>query len=115
MPAGLHHRAAPAAAAPRPRRASQACDISNIITRSGDGTKGWPEQAPFDRIIVTAAAADVPPALAEQLAAGGVMVVPIDYGRGESHLLRVRRGAEGLDTEDLGEIRFVPLIAGRGS
>lgn len=88
--------------------------LTNITTKSGDGTLGWPEQAPFERIIVTAAAADVPPVLAEQLAPGGVMVVPVDYGRGESRLLRVRRSADGLDTEDLGEIRFVPLIAARG-
>lgn len=94
--------------------ALKSLNISNVSTRSGDGTLGWPEQAPFERIIVTAAAADVPPVLAEQLAIGGVMVVPIDHGRGESHLLRVRRHADGLDTEDLGEIRFVPLIAQRG-
>ncbi|MGZ8996995.1 MAG: protein-L-isoaspartate(D-aspartate) O-methyltransferase, partial [Rhodospirillales bacterium] len=94
--------------------ALKSLNISNVSTRSGDGTLGWPEQAPFERIIVTAAAADVPPVLAEQLAVDGVMVVPIDHGRGESHLLRVHRHADGLDTEDLGEIRFVPLIAARG-
>lgn len=88
--------------------------ITNVTTRSGDGTLGWPEQAPFERIIVTAAAADIPPILAEQLAIDGVMVVPVDHGRGESRLLRVRRTTEGLETEDLGEIRFVPLIAARG-
>lgn len=88
--------------------------IQNVTTRSGDGTLGWPEQAPFERIIVTAAAADIPPILADQLAVDGVMVVPVDHGRGESRLLRVRRTADGLETEDLGEIRFVPLIAGRG-
>jgi protein-L-isoaspartate(D-aspartate) O-methyltransferase len=73
---------------------------------------GWREQAPFERIIVTAAAADVPPVLADQLAESGVMVVPIDDGAGAQSLLRVRRTAQGLDTEDLGEMRFVPLIAG---
>jgi protein-L-isoaspartate(D-aspartate) O-methyltransferase len=87
--------------------------INNITSRVGDGTLGWREQAPFERIIVTAAAADVPPVLADQLADGGVMVVPIDDGAGAQTLLRVRRVGQGLDTEDLGEMRFVPLIAGR--
>lgn len=87
--------------------------ITNITSKVADGTLGWQEQAPFERIIVTAAAADVPPVLADQLAEGGVMVVPIDDGAGAQTLLRVRRTANGLDTEDLGEMRFVPLIAGR--
>jgi protein-L-isoaspartate(D-aspartate) O-methyltransferase len=85
--------------------------IGNITTRCGDGTRGWPEHAPFERIIVTAAAHDVPPVLAEQLAIGGLMVVPVEHGPGEQRLLRVKRSEDGLETEDLGEIRFVPLIA----
>jgi protein-L-isoaspartate(D-aspartate) O-methyltransferase len=85
--------------------------ISNITWKVGDGTLGWPEQAPFERIVVTAAATDVPPVLADQLGIGGVMVVPIDDGVGDPRLLRVRRDQAGLDTEDLGPIRFVPLIA----
>jgi protein-L-isoaspartate(D-aspartate) O-methyltransferase len=85
--------------------------ISNITWKVGDGTLGWPEQAPFERIVVTAAASDVPPVLAQQLAIGGVMVVPVDDGVGDPRLLRVRRDEAGLDTEDLGPIRFVPLIA----
>ena len=85
--------------------------ISNITWKIGDGTLGWPEQAPFGRIIVTAAANDVPPVLSGQLAVGGIMVVPIDDGVGDPRLLRVRRHASGIDTEDLGPIRFVPLIA----
>jgi protein-L-isoaspartate(D-aspartate) O-methyltransferase len=84
--------------------------ITNITAKTGDGTLGWREQAPFERIIVTAAATDVPPVLADQLAVGGVMVVPIDAGAGHQRLLRVRRGEHGLDTEDLGEMRFVPLV-----
>ena len=60
---------------------------------------------------MTAAAIDVPPVLAEQLAVGGLMVVPVDDGVGDPRLLRVRRDAPGLETEDLGPIRFVPLIA----
>jgi protein-L-isoaspartate(D-aspartate) O-methyltransferase len=85
--------------------------LSNITAKAGDGTFGWPEHAPFERILVTAAADDVPPLLADQLAPGGVMVVPVEIGPGEQRLLRVRRTPQGLETEDLGEIRFVPLIA----
>lgn len=85
--------------------------LTNITWKVGDGTLGWPEQAPFERIIVTAAAMDVPPVLAQQLAPGGLMVVPVDDGVGDPRLLRVRRDEEGLETEDLGPIRFVPLIA----
>jgi protein-L-isoaspartate(D-aspartate) O-methyltransferase len=88
-----------------------ALGIGNITWKIGDGTLGWPEQAPFERIVVTAAASDVPPILAQQLAIGGVMVVPVDDGVGDPRLLRVRRDESGLDTEDLGPIRCVPLIA----
>lgn len=88
--------------------------ISNITWKVGDGTLGWPEQAPFERIVVTAAASDVPPVLAEQLAIGGIMVVPVDDGVGDPRLLRVHRDHAGLETEDLGPIRFVPLIADPG-
>jgi protein-L-isoaspartate(D-aspartate) O-methyltransferase len=87
--------------------------LDNVTTRTGDGTLGWPELAPFERIVVTAAAHDVPPVLADQLDIGGVMVVPVDHGPGDQRLLRVRRSPGGLDTEDLGPIRFVPLIAER--
>lgn len=85
--------------------------ISNITTKIGDGTLGWPEQAPFERILVTAAAHDVPPILGKQLAVGGIMVLPVDDSTGQQRLWRVRRTEDGLDTEDLGEIRFVPLVA----
>ena len=88
--------------------------ISNITAKAGDGTFGWPEQAPFERIILTAAAHDVPPLLGRQLAPGGLMVLPIDDGTGHQRLWRVRRTDEGFDTDDLGEIRFVPLIAEPG-
>ena len=86
--------------------------IGNITTRAGDGSRGWPEQAPFERILVTAAAADVPLVLIDQLAMGGVMVVPIGAGGDESdqRLSRVRRTEEGAETDDLGPIRFVSLV-----
>ena len=88
--------------------------LHNITTRVGDGTFGWPEQAPFERIVITAAAGDVPPLLGNQLAMGGLMVLPIDDGGGQQRLWRVRRTEDGFDTEDMGEIRFVPLIAEPG-
>ena len=88
--------------------------LTNITTRCGDGSLGWSEQAPFDRIIVTAAAHDIPPLLVEQLAIGGIMVVPINDGRHENdqRLLRVVRRQGGVDTEELGVTRFVPLVEG---
>ncbi|MCR9219643.1 MAG: protein-L-isoaspartate(D-aspartate) O-methyltransferase [Alphaproteobacteria bacterium] len=90
----------------------------NIHTRFGDGMKGWPEQAPFDRIMVTAAAEEVPPALFEQLKPGGILVAPI--GRpldqdplGAQTLKRFTKGADGgVAVEDLGGVRFVPLKPG---
>ena len=77
---------------------------------TGDGTLGWPEQAPFERIVVTAAAADVPEILLGQLAEGGIMVLPVGLDERDQHLIRVRRTETGAETEDLGATRFVPLI-----
>lgn len=90
--------------------------LTNIVTIVGDGSKGWPEQAPFDRIIVTAAAADVPPVLVDQLAVGGIMVVPVGHGTAEDdqRLLKVTRTDDGAEVEDLGTARFVPFIEGEG-
>ena len=87
----------------------------NVTGIAGDGALGWPEQAPFPRIIVSAAALEVPPALADQLAEGGIMVAPIGDERGEQRIIRVRRGADGFETEDLGAVRFVPLVPGTGA
>jgi protein-L-isoaspartate(D-aspartate) O-methyltransferase len=85
--------------------------LHNITTRSGDGTKGWPEQAPFDRILVTAAAdGDVPKDLTDQLALGGVMVVPLGMDRRDTHVYRIRRTETGLQREELWPVRFVPLL-----
>ena len=84
--------------------------INNITTRCGDGTVGWQIQIPFDRILVTAAALDVPPLLADQLTVGGVMVVPIGYETEFQTILRVVRNPSGFDTEELRDVKFVPLI-----
>jgi len=86
--------------------------LNNITSRWGDGTKGWPEQAPFDRIVVTAAAPDVPGQLLEGLAEDGILVAPVGAERRDQKLLRVRRSGESFDIEELGPVRFVPLVAG---
>lgn len=87
--------------------------IHNITTRLGDGSRGWPEQAPFERIMVTAAAHDIPPVLVEQLKVGGIMVLPVgDIASGAQDLVRVVRLADGIDIQHLGPVRFVPLVEG---
>jgi protein-L-isoaspartate(D-aspartate) O-methyltransferase len=86
--------------------------LHNVTCRFGDGTKGWPEQAPFDRIIVTAAAPELPAILAESLAVGGILVAPVGEDRRDQYLQRIRRGADGFTTETFGAVRFVPLVAG---
>ncbi len=86
--------------------------LHNITTRLGDGAGGWPEQAPFTRIIVTAAAEMVPATLVEQLAPGGVMVVPVGRQGGDQVLLRLTREPDGLREEILDSVRFVPLVMG---
>jgi protein-L-isoaspartate(D-aspartate) O-methyltransferase len=86
--------------------------LRNIVCRFGDGTKGWPEQAPYDRVIVTAAAPEVPASLVDGLALGGVLVAPVGGERGDQQLVRIRRNDDGFSTEDLALVRFVPLVAG---
>jgi protein-L-isoaspartate(D-aspartate) O-methyltransferase len=86
--------------------------LRNIVCRFGDGTKGWPEQAPYDRVIVTAAASEVPTTLVDKLAPGGILVVPVGEDHRDQQLVRIRRNDNGFSTEDLGLVRFVPLVAG---
>lgn len=86
--------------------------LGNIVSRFGDGFKGWPEQAPFDRIIVTAAAPEIPTPLIEQLTPEGVLVIPVGGEHRDQRLMRVRRNAAANSVEDLGWVRFVPLVAG---
>jgi len=89
--------------------------IENITAVVGDGTRGWPEHAPFDRILVTAAAAAVPERLVEQLADGGVMVLPLGPQGGDQQLVRLRRQTDGrVDRDHLFAVRFVPLVSGDG-
>ncbi len=86
--------------------------LHNVTSRYGDGTKGWPEQAPFDRIIVTAAAPELPTSLLEGLADGGILVAPLGEERRDQQLVRVRRQDGEFLREDLGPVRFVPLVEG---
>lgn len=86
--------------------------LTTIVTRIGDGSLGWPEQAPFDRIIVTAAAEQRPDALLDQLKEGGICVAPVKAGDGQV-LMRYVRGEDGqVDAEKLFDVRFVPLVPG---
>ncbi len=90
-------------------------DLNNITTKTGDGTKGWPEQAPFDRIIVTAAAESVPDDLIHQLKIDGWMIIPIGRSAEDQTLVRIKKTEDGLIEEPLLPVRFVPLVAGRPS
>jgi protein-L-isoaspartate(D-aspartate) O-methyltransferase len=83
--------------------------LSNIMTQLGDGSKGWKTAAPFDRIIVTAAASSVPVVLLDQLAENGIMVIPVGSST-EQILLRVEKTKEGIKQQHLMSVRFVPLI-----
>jgi protein-L-isoaspartate(D-aspartate) O-methyltransferase len=86
--------------------------LSNITQLVADGAKGWPKQAPFERIIVTAAARQVPQALLDQLAVGGIMIVPIEERPGKQDLYRITRTETDFDREHLLPVRFVPLVEG---
>jgi len=85
--------------------------LRNMVTRLGDGSRGWPEQLSFDRIIVTAAAPKLPDALLEQLAPGGILVAPVGPVHGDQRLIRIRHLEGGLTQEELIAVRFVPLIS----
>ncbi|MCI2398680.1 protein-L-isoaspartate(D-aspartate) O-methyltransferase [Aliiroseovarius subalbicans] len=89
-------------------------DMHNITTMTGDGSRGLPEQAPFDKIIVTAAAEDPPGPLLAQLAIGGIMVVPVGQSDAVQSLIKVTRHDTGYDYEELLPVRFVPLLEGLG-
>ncbi len=89
-------------------------DLTNITAITADGSFGLPEQAPFDRIIVTAAAEDPPGPLLAQLKVGGIMVLPVGQSDAVQHLIRVRKTATGLEYDELRKVRFVPLLEGLG-
>lgn len=87
--------------------------ITNITTKIGDGHDGWKEQAPFDRILVTAAAEEVPEKLLDQLGNDGIMILPVGKDPANQHILRVSRDGDGnVVEEELLPVRFVPMVQG---
>ncbi len=88
--------------------------IANITAFTADGSFGLPDQAPFDRIIVTAAAEDPPGPLLAQLRIGGIMVLPVGQSDAVQSLIRVTRHETGFDYDELRPVRFVPLVEGLG-
>lgn len=89
-------------------------ELTNITAITGDGSHGLPDQAPFDRILVTAAAEDPPGPLLAQLRVGGIMVVPVGQSDAVQSLIKVTRDENGFDYEELLPVRFVPLLEGLG-
>jgi protein-L-isoaspartate(D-aspartate) O-methyltransferase len=89
-----------------------ALGLTNVITKFGDGGKGWPEQAPFDRIMVTAAAPGEPKALLSQLKPNGILVAPIGKGPVQELRRYTGDGKGGFTVEALTDVRFVPLLDG---
>ncbi len=92
-----------------------ALNLSNITAIAADGTRGLPEQAPFDRILITAAAEDPPGHLLSELKVGGIMVVPVGQSDTVQVLIKVTRTETGFDYDELRQVRFVPLIEGMGA
>jgi len=96
------------------RKSLAELQYQNIEIRIGDGYKGWPEKAPFDAIVVTAAAPRVPEALLEQLKPGGRLVIPVGEAGGAQDLLLIVKTAEGkLERKSILPVRFVPLVPGK--
>ena len=97
------------------RERLRALGYDHVQLRVGDGSRGWPEHAPYAAIVVAAGAPDVPEALEEQLAVGGRLVIPVGQGRTLQELLRLRRLSETeYQREELGGVRFVPLVGAEG-
>ena len=86
--------------------------LTNVIAIKGDGSKGLKDQAPFDRILLTAAAEDAPANLLAQLRVGGIMVLPVGQTNAIQHLIKVEKTEHGFEYNELGPVRFVPLIEG---
>jgi len=92
----------------------EALDLTNITAITADGSHGFVEQAPFDRIIVTAAAEDPPGPLLAQLKIGGIMVLPVGQSDAVQSLIKVTRSETGYDYDEIRPVRFVPLLEGLG-
>jgi len=95
------------------RKRLAALGYENVEVVVGDGLSGVPARAPYDRIIVTAAAESVPQALLDQLAEGGVMVLPLGPHGGSQQIIKLTKSATGVAREDLIGVRFVPLLPGQ--
>ena len=93
------------------RRRFHKLRLNNIYTRYADGHLGWASQAPFDGIVVTAAAREVPGELLEQLRVGGVLVAPVERA-GMQRLLAIHRTEDGFEEKDLAGVIFVPMLSG---
>jgi protein-L-isoaspartate(D-aspartate) O-methyltransferase len=94
------------------RERIEALKLQNVVITTGDGSFGMPDQAPFDRIILTAAAEDPPANLLEQLQIGGIMVLPVGQSDAVQSLIKVEKTEDGLSYTELADVRFVPLVAG---
>ena len=90
----------------------QQMDLSNVTAFTADGSHGLPDQAPFDRIILTAAAEDAPGPLLAQLKVGGIMVLPVGQSDAVQSMIKVTRNEDGFDYQELRPVRFVPLLEG---
>jgi protein-L-isoaspartate(D-aspartate) O-methyltransferase len=95
------------------RKALDRIGYTNVEVIVGDGFEGARHRAPFDRIIVTAAAEEVPQALLDQLAEGGILVLPLGPHSGPQQIVRLRKSGEGVTREELIAVRFVPLLPGQ--
>ncbi len=87
-------------------------NLYNVTTLFGNGMKGWPEQAPFDRIMVTAASEEIPEKLLEQLKDGGIMVIPIGIQGEIQYMIRIIRNGDDYERQEMLPVKFVPLLSG---
>jgi protein-L-isoaspartate(D-aspartate) O-methyltransferase len=94
----------------------RALALNNIVVRHSDGSNGWPEQAPFDRILLTAAVSEIPPRLIAQLKPSGILVAPLrgpdDFERISQHLVKIIRTNGGIARQELIPVAFVPMLPG---
>jgi protein-L-isoaspartate(D-aspartate) O-methyltransferase len=90
----------------------QRLKLHNVVVRHGDGLKGWPEQAPFDRIVLSAAVEKVPQTLIDQLKPGGILIAPVGSERFSQHLVKIIQTESGTRNETLMPVVFVPMVAG---
>lgn len=90
----------------------EALKLQNVVITTGDGSLGMPDQAPFDRILLTAAAEDPPANLLEQLQMGGIMVLPVGQSDAVQSLIKIEKTPDGLNYTELADVRFIPLVAG---